>query len=115
MTAELAAPMEPVPYRVRERVVENRDSATLFLDPVNGALRTPRPGEFMMMYAFGIGEIAVSVSGISPEPETTVAHTVRAVGAVSTALRDAAVAVSSACVGLSGRAGVMKWPQAGNW
>ncbi|ABK71901.1 oxidoreductase [Mycolicibacterium smegmatis] len=91
--------MEPVPYRVRERVVENRDSATLFLDPVNGALRTPRPGEFMMMYAFGIGEIAVSVSGISPEPETTVAHTVRAVGAVSTALRDAAV---GSLVGLRG-------------
>ncbi|WP_199268112.1 FAD/NAD(P)-binding protein [Mycolicibacterium smegmatis] len=99
MTAELAAPMEPVPYRVRERVVENRDSATLFLDPVDGALTTAWPGGFMMIYAFGIGEIAVSVSGISPEPETTVAHTVRAVGAVSTALRDAAV---GSLVGLRG-------------
>lgn len=89
MTAELAAPMTPVPYRVRERVSENRDSATLYLQPVSRALSAPQPGEFMMMYAFGIGEIAVSVSGISPEPEMTVAHTVRAVGSVSAALRDA--------------------------
>lgn len=90
MNIDVAAdPMTPVPYRVRQRVSENRDSVTLYLEPMHHALRAARPGEFMMMYAFGVGEIAVSVSGISPEPETTVAHTVRAVGAVSSALRDA--------------------------
>ena len=56
--------MTPVPYRVRSRVAENRDSATLRLEPVREPLAAPLPGEFMMMYAFGVGEIAISVSGV---------------------------------------------------
>ena len=60
--------MSPVPYRVHSRVAENRDSATLRLRPVREPLPAPRPGEFMMMYAFGIGEIAISVSGV---PDTS--------------------------------------------
>lgn len=83
--------MTPIPYRVRSRADENRECSTLHLAPVHGPLGTPRPGEFMMMYVFGIGEIAVSVSGVTAAPDTTLAHTVRAVGAVSTALRDAQV------------------------
>jgi NAD(P)H-flavin reductase len=80
--------MTPTPYRVRDRVVENRDSVTLCLEPVADALPTPRPGEFMMMYAFGIGEAAISVSG-DPNLADTITHTIRAVGAVSQALHDA--------------------------
>lgn len=80
--------MAPVPYRVRGVVKENRDSSTLRLEPVHTALSAPRPGEFMMMYAFGIGEIAVSVSAIPTESDHTIGHTVRSVGAVSRALRD---------------------------
>ena len=54
---------DPVPYRVRSRVAENRDSATLCLEPVRQSLPAPQPGEFMlMMYAFGIGE-RVAISG----------------------------------------------------
>ena len=56
--------MTPVPYRVRSRIAENRDSSTLRLDPVGEPLTAPLPGEFMMMYAFGIGEVAISVSGV---------------------------------------------------
>ena len=70
-TATWPAPssaMAPVPYRVRDRVAENRDSATLSLEPVREPLPAPRPGEFMMMYAFGVGEIAVSVSVKTPCP-----------------------------------------------
>lgn len=76
--------MTPVPYRVRSRVVENADSVTLQLEPVDTVLATPAPGEFMMLYAFGVGEIAISTSGVSPEG--TLTHTIRAVGAVSAAL-----------------------------
>lgn len=81
--------MTPVPYRVCTRVVETRDSATLCLEPVGRSLRAPLPGEFMMMYAFGIGEVAISVSGDPTATDGTVTHTIRAVGAVSRALHDA--------------------------
>ncbi len=81
--------MTPVQYRVRSRVVENRDSATLCLEPVHHPLPAPRPGEFMMMYAFGIGEIAISVSGVPSASDAAITHTIRSVGAVSRALHDA--------------------------
>ncbi|MEO3756941.1 FAD/NAD(P)-binding protein [Mycobacterium sp. B14F4] len=81
--------MTPVPYRVRGRVAENRDSATLSMEPVRQALPTPQPGEFMMMYAFGIGEIAISVSGVPDSDDGVVNHTIRSVGVVSRALHDA--------------------------
>ncbi len=82
--------MSPVPYRITDRVTENRDSATLRLQPVGPPLAPPQPGEFMMMYAFGVGEIAISVSGVPTADDDTITHTVRAVGAVSRALHDAA-------------------------
>lgn len=91
MTDTPTSAMAPVPYRVYDRVVENRDSSTLLLEPVRNALSTPRPGEFMMMYAFGIGEVAISVSGVPTTSDHTVAHTVRSVGAVSRALREASL------------------------
>lgn len=84
-----ASAMTPVPYRVRSRIAENRDSSTLRLEPVRESLPAPLPGEFMMMYAFGIGEVAISVSGVPSGADNTIAHTIRSVGAVSQALHDA--------------------------
>ena len=84
-----ASAMAPVAYRVRSRVAENGDSATLCLEPVQEPLRTPQPGEFMMMYAFGVGEVAISVSGDPTVTDGSVTHTIRSVGAVSRALHDA--------------------------
>lgn len=84
-----ASAMDPLPYRVRDRIIENRDSATLCLEPVRDRLPAPQPGEFMMLYAFGIGEAAISVSGLAGVTDPTISHTVRAVGAVSRALHDA--------------------------
>lgn len=81
--------MTPVPYRVRSRAVESRDSATLVLEPVGDALPAPRPGEFMMLYAFGIGEIAISISGCPTAADPAIVHTIRAVGAVSRELHAA--------------------------
>jgi NAD(P)H-flavin reductase len=78
------AAMAPVPYRVLSRVVENADSVTLHLAPVDAALPNALPGEFMMIYAFGVGEVAISTSGINSDG--TLTHTIRSVGAVSAAL-----------------------------
>ena len=91
--------MTPVPYRVRSRFAENRDSSTLQLDPVGEPLSAPLPGEFMMMYAFGIGEVAISVSGVPSGSDSTITHTIRSVGAVSRALHDAQ---AGAVIGMRG-------------
>lgn len=82
--------MAPVPYRVRRRIAETAESATVVLEPVDQQLESPLPGEFMMVYAFGIGEVAISASGDPTATDGTITHTIRAVGAVSRALRDAA-------------------------
>ena len=84
-----AEPMLPVPYRVADRAVETRDSVTLVLTPVGRPLPPFLAGQFMMLAAPGIGEIAISVSGDVAAADGTLVHTIRAVGAVSTALHDA--------------------------
>ncbi|MFF1650450.1 FAD/NAD(P)-binding protein [Streptomyces sp. NPDC058240] len=73
----------PVPYRVVEREAETPDTATMVLEPVRSALQPFTPGQFAMVYAFGVGDIPLSVSGIDGHRLT---HTVRTVGAVSGAL-----------------------------
>lgn len=83
----MAEPMLPVRYRVVDRTVETRDSATVSLRPVDRPLPPFRPGQFAMLYAYGIGEVPISISGIGDDG--TLIHTVRAVGAVSQALHDA--------------------------
>ncbi|MEM6108676.1 FAD/NAD(P)-binding protein [Mycobacterium sp. 050272] len=89
VTGAAHSAMAPVPYRVRSRVVESPDSATLTLVPLGEALRSPQPGEFMMLYAFGVGEAAISISGDPTVTDGSITHTIRAVGAVSRALHDA--------------------------
>jgi NAD(P)H-flavin reductase len=80
--------MLPVPYRITGRVAETRDSATLWLEPLTRSLPPVRPGQFMMLCAPGIGEVAISVSGDPAALDGRLVHTIRAVGAVSTALHD---------------------------
>jgi NAD(P)H-flavin reductase len=91
--------MAPVPYRVRARKVETFESATIWLEPVGQSLGAPAPGQFMMLYAFGVGEIAMSVSGVPSSTDGAIAHTIRSVGAVSKALHNADV---GAVVGVRG-------------
>jgi len=74
--------MVPVVAHVRTRRRETRDTWTLAIDA--GGL-TFRPGQFNMLFAFGIGEIPVSVSGDPGTPGPLI-HTVRAVGDVSQAV-----------------------------
>ena len=51
---------------------------------VDGAQPVVAPGQFTMVYAFGVGEVPISVSG-DPTADRLV-HTVRAVGAVTQAI-----------------------------
>ena len=84
------AGMRPTPYRVAGRRVETHDSVTLTLMPVGPTLPPFRAGQFAMLYAPGVGEVAISMSGPPADPEGTLTHTIRDVGAVSRALHDAA-------------------------
>ncbi|MCI0383132.1 FAD/NAD(P)-binding protein [Streptomyces sp. CNQ085] len=74
----------PLPYRVVDRRAETNDTVTLVLEPAEEALTPFTCGQFAMVCAFGVGEIPVSVSRL-PDGRR-LAHTVRAVGAVSRAL-----------------------------
>jgi NAD(P)H-flavin reductase len=79
--------MLPARYVVAHRTIETHDSVTLVLEPVDSPLPPFLPGQFTMIYVPGIGEIAVSISG-DPSGSALV-QTVRAVGAVSSAIHDA--------------------------
>ncbi len=76
--------LTPLSYRVVDRRDETHDTVTLVLEPGGDALDPFVPGQFAMLYAFGVGEIPVSVSRLGDGHRLT--HTVRAVGAVSRAL-----------------------------
>lgn len=76
--------LTPLPHRVVHRRDETRDTVTLVLEPEGAGLAPFAPGQFAMVYAFGAGEIPVSVSRAADGPRLT--HTIRAVGAVSRAL-----------------------------
>ena len=76
-------PMLPVAYLVADKRQELGDTWTLELEPANGAGVGPfTPGQFSMLYAFGAGEVPISVSGGGGEGER-LGHTVRAVGAAT--------------------------------
>lgn len=77
------APMTPRPFRVVRRGRETGDTWTLELEPVDGVPLEPKPGQFTMLYAFGIGEVPISVSRTEGP---RLVHTVRAVGAVTEAI-----------------------------
>lgn len=74
----------PLPHRVVGRHRETADTVTLDLEPAGTSLTPFAPGQYAMVYAFGVGEIPLSVSRTAPNGRLT--HTVRAVGAVSRAL-----------------------------
>jgi len=79
-------PMVPRIVRVHKRTRDLPGTVTLELEPADDApLPRYRPGQFTMMYVFGIGEIPVSVSGDASDASRLV-QTVRAVGAVSEAI-----------------------------
>jgi len=73
-------PMLPQPYLVREVFKETPDTFTLRLDPENAVNETVfRPGQFSMLWVFGVGEMPISISG-DPALHNRLVYTVRSVG-----------------------------------
>ena len=83
-------PLVPHVYRVVDRRRETEDVVTLFLEPVEDPGFSFRAGQFNMLTAFGVGEVAISISS-APGVQGPIEHTVRDVGAVTHALCRAAV------------------------
>jgi NAD(P)H-flavin reductase len=78
--------MVPDIYRVRQNRRETHDIFTLELEPISGVEPlTFAPGQFNMLYAFGVGESAISISG-DPTVKNKIIHTIRRVGTVTNAL-----------------------------
>lgn len=77
-------PMVPAVRRVVRARRELADVWTIEIDPGAEGFAFA-PGQFNMLYAFGVGEAAISISGDPAEPGRLV-HTIRAVGKVSGAL-----------------------------
>jgi NAD(P)H-flavin reductase len=81
----LASPYRPEPFRIRRRWHETGDTWTLELEPTSGGeVFAFAPGQFTMVYAFGAGEVPVSISG-APRSDRLV-HTIRVAGATTRAI-----------------------------
>ncbi|MGA7974379.1 MAG: FAD/NAD(P)-binding protein [Pseudolabrys sp.] len=101
----LADPFVPEIYRVRSVRRELSDTVTLELTPISGSRPPFEPGQFNMLYAFGIGEVPISMSANATDDGVFV-HTVRDVGAVSGAI---ARLEAGATLGVRGPFGI-GWP-----
>jgi NAD(P)H-flavin reductase len=95
----------PSPFRVGERRQDTADTWTLTLEPLGDGFAVA-PGQFVMVYRFGVGEVPISVSGPPENRGEPVVLTVRAVGAVTTAICNSE---PGAIVGLRGPFG-NSWP-----
>ncbi len=97
-------PFVPQIYRVESVSRELPDTVTLNLTPLAGLRPSFEPGQFNMLYAFGVGEVAISMSG--DREHNAFVHTIRDVGAVSGAIVKLA---PDAVIGLRGPFGT-GWP-----
>jgi NAD(P)H-flavin reductase len=105
--AQSADPMTPRIVRVGRRRRDGPDVWTLHIETGEAASTEFAPGQFNMLTAFGVGEVAISLSG-DPAAAGRIVHTIRAVGPVSTALAHLGLGEP---VGLRGPFGV-GWPMA---
>jgi NAD(P)H-flavin reductase len=88
MATRLAAdPMLPMPHRIQRLWNETKDTFTLDLEPADGGgVFSFAPGQFNMLYVFGVGEVPISISG-DPSGSRAIRHTTRVVGTVTKAMR----------------------------
>ena len=99
-------PMTPALYLLRSIARETPDTFTLQVEPRNGApLPGYQPGQFSMLWSFGVGEVPISMSGDTADPARLV-YTMRSVGAASGSL---VTARPGASIGVRGPFG-SSWP-----
>ena len=60
---KLADPFLPELYRVVRTTPEIPDVVTIDIAPVSGVRPPVTAGQFNMLYVFGVGEMAISMSG----------------------------------------------------
>ncbi|MCS7145908.1 MAG: FAD/NAD(P)-binding protein [Nitrososphaerota archaeon] len=92
-------------FRVVGKTRETADTYTLKLKPRRGDGLAYQPGQFVMLYSFGVGEVPISISGNSLNGKT-IEQTIRAVGPVTKALVSADI---GSMVGVRGPFG-RGWP-----
>jgi NAD(P)H-flavin reductase len=97
-------PMEPVPHRVVARTVDSPRVVTVRVIPVDQSLAVPQPGQFMMIWVFGVGEVPISVSDAGADGWMD--FTVQTAGATSAAINATEV---GDVIGLRGPFGTV-WP-----
>ncbi len=98
--------MIPTTYKVQKFFKETHDTFTIELKSIenkNGF--SFEPGQFNMIYIFGVGEIPISISG-DPNKHGVLVHTTRAVGTVT---REMAKLKKDGIVGIRGPFG-KPWP-----
>lgn len=79
-------PMVPELFRIDRVKRETEDTFTLELVPVDESLKISFfPGQFNMLYVFGVGEVAISISS-DPAHASRLEHTTRRVGVVTKAM-----------------------------
>jgi len=76
--------MTPVPHRVVDVVHETRETVTLALEPSSDAIAPPVAGQFTMLWAWGAGEVPISVSALVDGGRLV--HTIRDVAGVTKTL-----------------------------
>lgn len=85
-TTALADPMHPHLARIASVTRETSDTVTIGAElPAAGGLPQFIPGQFSMLYAYGAGEVPISISG-DPGIPGRLDYTIRSVGAVTTSL-----------------------------
>lgn len=77
--------MLPRALRVVSKNWETPDTATLVFEDLEDRETHFIPGQFMMIYVFGVGEVPISIAG-NPHMGHVLVHTVRTVGAVTDAI-----------------------------
>ena len=81
-------PYRPAEAEIIERIEESNTIFTLrlrFTDPELHKAYAFQPGQFNMVYLYGVGEVAISIVS-DPEDEHLYDHTIRAVGRVTRGL-----------------------------
>ena len=79
-------PMFPRPFQIQRVKRETEDTFTIELQPMGDVEEFAfQPGQFNMVYIYGVGEIPISISG-DPASSRVLVHTTRAVGTVTKAM-----------------------------
>jgi NAD(P)H-flavin reductase len=84
-TVVASDPMLPLPCIVQRVDKETSDTFSLTVDPEDPADLHFKPGQFSMLWVFGVGELPISISG-DPAQRGRLVYTVRSVGKATNAV-----------------------------